>query len=244
MQSGCCAISARSRNHESTGFFTPAWCPSWTAALINHLWQSTAVVLVAWLLTLLLRANPARVRYAIWMTASIKFLVPFAFLSSFGAHWALPNASPQAGPSLYVIEQFGQPFHQAPTTHPVTAVAAVPSYSMNSMSILFASVWLCGFLAMLIIWVVRWRRAARMTQIAEPVTGGREFDALRLVERNAGIRTSILLLLSPSETEPGVFGLIRPVLLVAASASPIGSTMPRSKRSCLMRSSTCAAAIT
>ena len=33
-------------------FFTPAWTPAWTAALINHLWQSTAVVLVAWLLTL------------------------------------------------------------------------------------------------------------------------------------------------------------------------------------------------
>ena len=42
------------------GFFTPAWCPAWTAALINHLWQSTAVVLVAWLLTLLLRTRDPR----------------------------------------------------------------------------------------------------------------------------------------------------------------------------------------
>ena len=61
------------------GLYTPEWTPSLTAALINHLWQSTAVLLVAWLLTLSLRPNPARVRYAIWMIASIKFLVPSSF---------------------------------------------------------------------------------------------------------------------------------------------------------------------
>ena len=33
------------------GFFTLAWAPAWTGALINHLWQSTAIALIAWLLT-------------------------------------------------------------------------------------------------------------------------------------------------------------------------------------------------
>jgi hypothetical protein len=32
---------------------------AWTAALVNHLWQSTVVVLIAWLLTLILRNNHA-----------------------------------------------------------------------------------------------------------------------------------------------------------------------------------------
>jgi uncharacterized protein (TIGR03435 family) len=195
------------------GFFAPAWCPTWTAALINHLWQSTAVVLVAWMLTLLLRANPARVRYAIWMTASIKFLVPFAFLSSVGAHWARPNPSPRVGPSLYVIvEEFGQPFRQGQTPDPLAAVN-LPSHSIPLASILFAAVWLCGFLTMLIMWIVRWRRAAGMVRSAEPVTSGREFDALRLVENNGGISKPIPLVLSPSEIEPGVFGVTQPVLL-------------------------------
>ncbi|MGA8088236.1 MAG: M56 and DUF3738 domain-containing protein [Terracidiphilus sp.] len=196
------------------GFFTPAWCPVWTAALINHLWQSTAVVLIAWLLTLLLRANPARVRYAIWMIASIKFLVPFAFLSGLGAHWATRNPSPQAGPSVYVIvEEFGQPFHEARTPDPVAAVANLPGHSIQLTSILFAAVWLSGFLVMLIMWIARWRRAAGMTRNATPVTGGRECDALRLVERNVGMSKPILLAHTPSETEPGVFGVIKPVLL-------------------------------
>ena len=196
------------------GFFTPDWCPAWTATVINHLWQSTAVVLVAWLLTLFLRSNPARVRYAIWMIASIKFLIPFALLGSLGAHWATANPSPQARPAFYnLVEDFGQPFRQARTPDPVATVVDLPSHSVHLASTLFAAVWLCGFLAMLVTWIVRWRRAAGMTRNAKPVTSGREFDALRLAERNAGMSKPILLLLSPSDIEPGVFGMTAPALL-------------------------------
>jgi hypothetical protein len=34
----------------------------------------------AWLLSLLLRGYSARLRYAIWLTASVKFLLPFSLL--------------------------------------------------------------------------------------------------------------------------------------------------------------------
>ena len=196
------------------GFFTPASTPAWTGALVNHLWQSTAVVLIAWLLTLLLRANSARVRYAIWMTASIKFLVPFALLTSLGARWARPNPAPHVGPSLYfVVEEISRPFHPAQIPDPGISVVTFPSHSIPLTSILFAAVWLCGFLAMLVMWIARWRRAAEMARRAEPVMSGREFDALRIVERHAGIEKPIPLVFSPSEVEPGVFGMTRPVLL-------------------------------
>jgi bla regulator protein BlaR1 len=84
---------------------------------------------------------------------------------------------------------------------------------------LFGAVWICGFLAMLVMWIMRWRRAARMVQRARAVAGGREFDALRLAERNAEITGPIPLLLSPSEVEPGIFGVMRPVLLWPAGLS-------------------------
>ena len=35
------------------------WQAGWTAMLVNHLWQSTAVAVIAWLLTLALRKNNA-----------------------------------------------------------------------------------------------------------------------------------------------------------------------------------------
>jgi len=50
---------------------------------------------VAGLLTLALRNNHARTRHWIWLTASVKFLIPFALLVGIGSHWdggPLPQA--------------------------------------------------------------------------------------------------------------------------------------------------------
>ena len=196
------------------GFFAPAWTPAWTATLINHLWQSTAVVLIAWLLTLLLRANSARVRYAIWMIASIKFLVPFALLTSLGALLTPPGNASMAGPSFYVIvEEINQPFHQQRLANPTATVATLPNSLSQIIFFSFAALWICGFVVALATWITRWQRAARIARSAELVTGGREFDLLRLAERNAGIKEPIPLLFSRSDVEPGIFGVIRPVLL-------------------------------
>ena len=54
--------------------------------MLAHLIQSTLFAAAAWLLILSMRRNSARTRYAIWLTASLKFLVPFALLISAGAH--------------------------------------------------------------------------------------------------------------------------------------------------------------
>ena len=59
------------------------------AALTNHLWQSTLFVFAAWLVAAALRRNGAHIRHAIWVAASVKFLVPFAIIMSVGsALWA------------------------------------------------------------------------------------------------------------------------------------------------------------
>src|SRR6266702_5833878 len=89
------------------------WNSGFTRAVVGHLWQSTAVVAVAWLVTLALRNGPARVRFSVWMLASIKFLVPFALLARFGAHWAKPLPQPQGRTVFYsFIEEFNIPFAQ------------------------------------------------------------------------------------------------------------------------------------
>jgi hypothetical protein len=69
--------------------FTEFWKESWSAAIVNHLWQSTLMMLVAWLLTLVLKRNQARTRYWIWMAASLKFLAPFSLLAAIG-NWLRP----------------------------------------------------------------------------------------------------------------------------------------------------------
>jgi len=53
---------------------------------INHLWQSTLFAALAWLLVVtLLRSNRPQSRYAVWVAASVKFLVPFAALIDLGS---------------------------------------------------------------------------------------------------------------------------------------------------------------
>jgi hypothetical protein len=50
----------------------------------DHLWQSTLFAGATGLLTLVLRKNSARLRYSLWLAASLKFLVPFSLLGRAG----------------------------------------------------------------------------------------------------------------------------------------------------------------
>ena len=77
----------------------------------NHLWQSTLFAITAGLLTLVLRKNRARGRYWLWLTASVKFLIPFSLLVGIGSHlaWSRDPAGTRAG--LYVaVEEVSLPF--------------------------------------------------------------------------------------------------------------------------------------
>ena len=196
------------------------WRPAWTAPLFNHLWQSTFVLLVAWFLTLALRRNPARVRHSIWMLASIKFLIPFALLSELGAHWAGPVAGRSIGPALYTAaDEIGRPFEQSAGAAVRTVSSSEPSYLLAYLSALLVALWLCGAITMLAIQIVRWHRAAAIAKDALSIDEGREVETLRRAESNAGLRKPIPLLVSSRSIEPGVFGILHPVLLWPAGIS-------------------------
>src|ERR1035441_9569554 len=89
------------------------WNEAWTAALANHLWQSTAVTGIVWLLALSLRKNHARTRYWLWMIASVKYLIPFSLLISAGESLRALFATQIQRPALAaVMEQITLPFPQ------------------------------------------------------------------------------------------------------------------------------------
>jgi beta-lactamase regulating signal transducer with metallopeptidase domain len=52
--------------------------------LANHLWQSTVFAAVVALTTMAMRRNSARLRYWLWLAASLKFLIPFSVLVNLG----------------------------------------------------------------------------------------------------------------------------------------------------------------
>ncbi|HET8825307.1 MAG TPA: M56 family metallopeptidase [Terriglobales bacterium] len=188
-------------------------------ALANHLWQSTLFAAAAALLTLALRKNSARVRYAIWLMASLKFLVPFSLLVAAGSLFSWRHVQVSAASGMYVVEVVGQPF-----TKPLVAGgAAVPgqvgSAASTQLLLLLLCVWLAGCLAVLCVWIARWRQVSRVLRSSTPLAGGREYAILRRLQELHAATSSTKLMQSETTLEPGVFGIFRPVLLWPRSVS-------------------------
>jgi beta-lactamase regulating signal transducer with metallopeptidase domain len=168
--------------------------------LTSHLWQSTFFALAAGLLTLAFRGNRARVRYWLWLAASLKFLIPFALLVTLGGRLHLaPVAQKVATPVLSyaeyassAVETMAQPF-----SGPLTAAPAAP-HTVSRTPIFIFGLWLCGFVALALMRVRGWLR------ILGAVRSGTPID----------IPASVEVRLSPGLLEPGVVGLARPVLLL------------------------------
>ena len=188
-------------------------------AMANHLWQSTLLAVLAAILTLAFKKNQARVRYSLWLAASLKFLVPFSLLISLGSRLASPRFSLSGRNGLLsAVEGFSQPFTfvvVAPLNHATTG-----AYLLTLLPRLIAATWLCGFVTAVILWSVRWRRVAAAAHRSAPMDQGREVDALRQLEKIGGVRRPMTLLLArDSAMEPGIFGIFRPVLLWPATIS-------------------------
>jgi uncharacterized protein (TIGR03435 family) len=188
----------------------------WTSiapALADHLWQSSLFALAAALLTLTLRKNHARARYWLWLAASVKFLIPFSWLISFGDKISWMRAAPgMANADSYLaVEQISQPF----TRRGMDAISTPTTLSNFShwLPAILAAVWLAGFIAVLLTWFSRWRLIASQVMNAVPLHEGREFEALQRVQHSSGIRKQIQMLLSKTMLEPGIFGLLSPVLV-------------------------------
>jgi len=187
------------------------WIAGMGPQIADHLWQSTAVVLAAWLVTLALRANQARVRHAIWLAASIKFLVPFALLIAAGN--LLPHPKQAVAPVVYsAMDVVEEPFAQSfvPLPPPVVHVPTIRERAEAVMPLVLFALWVMGAGVVVFRWTRSWRVVRRTLREAQVVDDGREWEILRRVE--GSIRT-VELRLSEERMEPGIYGVWRPVLV-------------------------------
>ena len=113
--------------------------------LLDHLWQSTWFAGVAVLVVLCLRNAPARIRYAVWLAASLKFLVPFAVFGWIGRPFVWRTDGDAVLPPLV---------HCAATPD-IAQVMLLPAV-VNAALVLWVTV-AVGLLALLL---VSWRRCA------------------------------------------------------------------------------------
>jgi len=182
------------------------------SALADHLWQSTLFALVAGLLTLILRQHPARHRYCLWLAASLKFLVPFSLLITIGAQFqGLPHTTRHTAQVYQVAQAVSRDLMGPSFNHGVRVTDQRASSSVLPISLAF--LWLGGISAVLTNRCLRWRQVFSIVRQTKPLKAGREVEALRQIERHTDLRNPIEILLSPSPVEPGIFGVLRPVLL-------------------------------
>jgi bla regulator protein blaR1 len=174
------------------------WHDAWTAALVNHLWQSTGVVGIALLLAWSLKKNHARVRYWVWMSASLKFLVPFSLLTMAGG-WLRALIAPNAMGNPVIaaaMEQVTQPFSDTLIPNPWTALT-VP-HSASALPVILLTLWICGVLVVISRFVRAWNRICAAKRSASPLA----------------LAANLPVLSTAMPIEPGIVGIFRPMLLL------------------------------
>ena len=181
-------------------------------AVGNHIWQSTLFACAIALLTLAFQKHRAQVRYALWLAASLKFLVPFSLLSNLGNFLASSRARSGTPTVLSsAFEQFGQPFGEQIVPAVSQTARADSSSSLTHFLPVLLVVWLGGFLVVAFVWFVRWRRIRVSIRGVVPLRQGREIEALRRRLHEMPRPTEIFL--SQTSLEPGIFGVARPILV-------------------------------
>lgn len=182
---------------------------SWPASVlpttwINHLWQSTlCAVAIAGLMRVFVR-HQARVRYWLWFSASIKFLLPFSLLITLGGALPWSFAAPPSSPALSsVLIQIGQPFLDEVSVR--EALVAPPSGGIAWLTVVMLVMWTCGAAEVLRRRLHAWRHIQRTLVESVPV----EIERVTLPH---GVRMRA----TTAAIEPGVIGVWRPVILVPA----------------------------
>ncbi|HEY4086020.1 MAG TPA: M56 family metallopeptidase [Bryobacteraceae bacterium] len=157
-------------------------------AILNHLWQSTTFVAVVAVAALMLRRYSPRPRYWLWLAASVKFLLPFSLLVSTGARVPLPpNTSSLRATTVQQISTYFSP-----------AVTSAPVHATFPWTKLPAAIWIAGALLLLM------RRVRQWIAIRQTARNARRVD----------LEFPVPAFVSASALEPGVFGIVRPILLL------------------------------
>ncbi|HEV7397233.1 MAG TPA: M56 family metallopeptidase [Pyrinomonadaceae bacterium] len=199
--------------------------------LINHLWQATLFSGLALVATLFLRRAPASARYLIWLAASAKFALPSVLilfaLNGFGLNpqsyfpasqenaptfqYLTPIVSPLVIPAQYLNAANG-----LSDTAPVHAPLAERRI-VNRIYLVLGVVWLAGSGFIFVSWIRRRRRVSAAIRTGHYCESGRERAALTKVTSWLSIRRRVMLVITSEVHEPGVWGVIRPIVLLPKS---------------------------
>jgi TonB family protein len=198
-------------------WFTTAhnWLTNWSSLLgpfvVNHLWQSTLFAALAFAAVVLLKRGPARARYAVWLMASAKFILPSAMLVLLASQAGFEFPSLFATDSSTVIAQVNEPAGDV-YWQEFTVEESASKYT--EIYTVLTLVWFTGFIVLLVLWIRKRRNFALAMKAGAFVSRGREGEALNNVQSWLFIKREVRLIVSPKISEPGVWGILRPIIVL------------------------------
>lgn len=209
---------------------------SWSwPVLFNHLWQATVFAAIALAVAALMKRGSARGRYFILILASTKFVLPsavFVFLlsqvgvdsskiftpsvqSSSGLQAVSPLLSTVAAPAI--MQSSEEPMLSVSVGG--WSVTPLIQHDYTTLYYVLTGIWLAGCILLLIRWWVRRRQLSLALRAGESSLSGREYEALSEVLSQLRIRRRVELIISPKVTEPGVWGMLRPIVVLPEGIS-------------------------
>ena len=169
--------------------------------IATHLLQSTVCVGIAALLAFALRRAPARTRHAIWLFASLKFLVPFSLFTAAGAYFGA-RASSLTTPSVSVVVRWlDQSLSFWGLDETAAAVAGFPMTVDRLLPLALVIVWASGVVGLTVWRWKQWREVSALARALPRLEQGRETDALRGVTAMAARPPRIVILRSGASVE-------------------------------------------
>jgi beta-lactamase regulating signal transducer with metallopeptidase domain len=162
------------------------------AFLLTHLWQSTLVLLGAWVLARACRNNAAAVRYWIWFVASAKFLVPLALLQQLGDR--LGRSFPEPLPVDAALIETANAMFAPSMPHGLSVADALPS----PIALIALTIWALGAALLCLRWFLQWRAVRSLLEGAPEVS----------MDLPAPVR------ITSGDLITGVFGILRPVVIL------------------------------
>ncbi|HEY4362455.1 MAG TPA: M56 family metallopeptidase [Bryobacteraceae bacterium] len=172
-----------------------------TGFIVNHLWQSTCFGVLAAALAWVLRKYSPKVRFWMWCSASLKFLVPFALLVNLGsvAPRPAPLGVPVSASNLTVsVVQMAVPYG-SPAISPVISKVRtrIPRHWPPMIAGLL---WAFGLGAVVSARFRSWLGIRAAVRQGTPVE----------------LPVPVPALVTPGMLEPGIVGFLRPVLVLPA----------------------------
>ena len=190
---------------------------AWTF-LLDHVWQTTLFAGLIVAASFILRNAPARIRYAVWSVACLKFLLPSALFLYLAKLAGLDISSVL----LSVAWASGDPLNLLDKQQHIFLVGESSGAIFNQARFLIAAaaiVWISGSITFLFLWVRRQFAFHKQLQECETVCEGREFEILDSSKKKIGLNRNIQLLQFREMTEPGVWGIWNPSIVFSAEMS-------------------------